>query len=86
MSVSRAESLDRPRGAGRVPALAFVAVLGLVTTVLVIGLARIDWVLVLLVPVLLMTAYFLAGVARVLWATRPNAPNGSQKERRSEEE
>ncbi len=82
VTVSRVDSLDRPRGAGRVPFMVIAAVLALVTGVLIIGLAQIDWVLVLLVPVLLLTAYFMAGVAKVLLA-----PRGAGKQTgRNEEE
>ncbi len=86
VTVSRVDSLGRPRGAGRVPFLMFAAVLGLVTVVLVVGLSRIDWVLVLLIPVLLLTGYFLAGVMRVLIGSRPDAPGGRENGGVNEEE
>ncbi|MGB0653573.1 MAG: hypothetical protein ACPGQL_10275 [Thermoplasmatota archaeon] len=68
--MSRLDSLERPRGAGRVPLLALASVGGLVMVVLVAGLARVNVALLLILPALLLTAYICVNVVRTMLVLR----------------
>lgn len=64
---ARSETLEGPRGAGRIPALAFGALVVAVVTMLVIG-SQGRWFLALLVPVAVFTLYVAVRVATVMVA------------------